>query len=272
MLVGGCRVHPRTAGANLRLTGDRTRHSLAVMPTAAYAGDPTAPVFTYADGPADAARALLVVSPLASEGVGSRRALVQLVRALGARGHGALLLDPRGTGESAGEPEDVTYEALCDDVRLGLGELARAFPAARLHLLAFRYASAAALAEGDGATRVLLIDPCLDPQAALRHDLRHEIARRVMRRGSSGESRDDLLAKLDRGEPVVVDGQRFSPALFAGLVASAPAAALERRADRATVLKSGRSTFPAVHAHANLGAFFDSVPELEAAVAEWLEG
>jgi hypothetical protein len=37
------------------------------------------------------------------------------------------------------------------------------------------------------------------------------------------------------------------------------------------VLRSGRSTFPAVHAHANLGAFFDQVPELEAAVAEWLE-
>lgn len=241
------------------------------MPTAAYAGDPTAPVFTYADGPADAALALLVVSPLASEGVGSRRALVQLVRALGARGHGALLIDPRGTGESAGEPEDVTFEALCDDLRLGLAELRRAFPAARPHLLAFRYAAAAALAEGDGAVRTLLIDPCLDPHAALRHDLRHEIARRVMRRGSSGESRDDLLAKLDRGEPVVVDGQRFSPALFAGLVASAPAEALERRGDRATVLKSGRSTFPPVHAHANLGAFFDSVPELSTAVAEWLE-
>jgi hypothetical protein len=244
------------------------------MPTAAYAGDPTAPVFTYADGPEDAALALLVVSPLASEGVGSRRALVQLVRALGARGHGALLIDPRGTGESAGEPEDVTFEALCDDLRLGLAELARAFPVARPHLLAFRYASAAALAIGDdeGSARLLLVDPCLDPQAALRHDLRHEIARRVMRRGSSGEGRDDLLAKLERGEPVVVDGQRFSPALFAGLVASAPAAALERSADRATVLKSGRSTFPAVHAHANLGAFFDSVPELESAVAEWLEG
>ena len=103
-----------------RLTEAGTAHSLTVMPTAAYAGDPLAPVFTYADGPDDAALALLVVSPLASEAVGSRRALVQLVRALGARGHGALLIDPRGTGESAGEPEDVTFEALCDDLRLGL--------------------------------------------------------------------------------------------------------------------------------------------------------
>jgi pimeloyl-ACP methyl ester carboxylesterase len=243
------------------------------MPTAAYAGDPLAPVFTYADGPDTAALALLVVSPLASEAVGSRRALVQLVRALGARGHGALLIDPRGTGESAGEPEDVTFEALCDDIRLGLAELGLHFPAARPHLLAFRYAAPAALAvaDGDATARVLLIDPCLDPQAALRHDLRHEIARRVMRRGSSGESRDDLLAQLGRGEPIVVDGQRLSPALFAGLVESAPAERLGRSSERATVLASGRSTFPAVHAHANLGAFFDRVPELEAAVAEWLE-
>ncbi len=254
------------------LTEVGSTHSLAVMPTAAFAGDPLAPVFTYADGPDDAARALLVVSPLASEAVGSRRALVQLVRALGARGHGALLVDPRGTGESAGEPEDVTFEALCDDLRLGLAELARRFPAARPHLLAFRYAAPAALAvaEADAPARLLLIDPCLDPQAALRHDLRHEIARRVMRRGSAGETRDELLAQLGRGEAIVVDGQRLSPALFAGLVASAPAELLERSAGRATVLKSGRSTFPGVHAHANLGAFFDRVPELEDAVADWL--
>ena len=256
------------------MTSPRTAHSLAVMPTAAFAGDPLAPVFTYADGPHDAALALLVVSPLASEAVGSRRALVQLVRALAARGHGALLIDPRGTGESAGEPEDVTFEAVCDDVRLGLDELGRRFPVARRHLLAFRYASAAALAvaDDDALARLLLIDPCLDPQAALRQDLRHEITRRVMRRGSAGETRDDLLAQLGRGEPIVVDGQRLSPALFAGLVAAAPARALEGCGARATVLKSGRSTFPGVHAHANLGAFFDSVPELDAAVAGWLEG
>jgi hypothetical protein len=255
------------------LTGARTTHSLTVMPTAAFAGDPLAPVFTYADGPDDAALALLVVSPLASEAVGSRRALVQLVRALAARGHGALMIDPRGTGESAGEPEDATFAGLCDDLRLGLAELARRFPVAARHVLAFRYASAAALAVGDddSLARVLLIDPCLDPQAALRQDLRHEIARRVMRRGSAGESREELLAQLDRGEAIVVDGQRLSSALFAGLVAAAPAQVLERRGERATVLKSSRSTFPAVHAHANLGAFFDSVPELDAAVCAWLE-
>ena len=91
---------------------------------------------------------------------------------------------------------------------------------------------------------MLLIDPCLDPQAALRQDLRHEITRRVMRRGSAGENREDLLAQLERGEAIVVDGQRLSPALFAGLVAAAPAQALEGRGERATVLKSGRSTFP----------------------------
>jgi hypothetical protein len=243
------------------------------MPAAAFAGDPQAPVFTYADGPDDAALALLVVSPLASEAVGSRRALVQVVRRLAARGHGAMLLDPRGTGESAGEPEDVTFEGLCEDLRLGLSELTRRFPAAMPHLLAFRYASAGALAVADrhSPPRVLLIDPCLDPHAALRQDLRHEIARRVMRRGSAGESRDDLLAQLERGEAIVVDGQRLSPALFSGLVAAAPARSLEGLGERATVLKSGRSTFPAVHAHANLGAFFDSVPELESAIAEWLE-
>ena len=121
-------IHPHPMRESKSLTESETAHSLTVMPTAAYAGDPLAPVFTYADGPDDAALALLVVSPLASEAVGSRRALVQLVRALAARGHGAVLIDPRGTGESAGEPEDVTFEALCDDLRLGLAELGAPLP------------------------------------------------------------------------------------------------------------------------------------------------
>src|SRR4029077_12508340 len=123
-----------------------------------------------------------------------------------------------------------------------------------------------AVSADDPPARVLLVDPCLDPEAALRRDLRHEIARRVMRRGRAGESREDLLAQLERGESIVVDGQRLSPALFAGLVAAAPAGAPERRCAGANRLRSGRSTFPAVHAHANLGAFFDRVPELETAV------
>ena len=84
------------------MTEAGTTHSLTVMSTAAFAGDPHAPVFTYADGPDDAALALLVVSPLASEAVGSRRALVQLVRALASRGHGALMLGFRTRTEGAG--------------------------------------------------------------------------------------------------------------------------------------------------------------------------
>ena len=118
---------------------------------------------------------------------------------------------------------------------------------------------------------MLLIDPCLDPQAALRQDLRHEIARRVMRRGSAGETREDLLAQLERGEAIVVDGQRLSPALFAGLVAAAPARRSSAAASARRCSRAGARPSPAVHAHANLGAFFDSVPELETAVSEWLE-
>src|SRR4029077_17784109 len=97
-----------------------------------------------------------------------------------------------------------------------------------------------AVSADDPPARVLLVDPCLDPEAALRRDLRHEIARRVMRRGRAGETREDLLAQLERGEAIVVDGQRLSPALFAGLVAAGAAKTVGAGGGGGTGVRGGR--------------------------------
>ena len=140
-------------------------------------------------------------------------------------------------------------------------------------MLTFRYASAAALAIADDEAldRLLLIDPCLDPQAALRHDLRHEIARRVMRRGSAGESRDDLIAQLGRGEPIVVDGQRLSPTLFAGLVAAAPAARWSAAASARPCSRAGARPSPACTRTPTSEHSSTACPSSTPPSSEWLE-
>ena len=192
---------------------------------------PNDALYGVAGGPPDARRAVLVVSPPGVDAVRARRVLFRLVRALAAAGHGALLLDPRGSGESALAFEETSLATHVADIRDGLHELARRFPEAHQRVIAVRYGAIPALAavQPPAADALLLIDPCLDVRAALRQDLRGEIAKRMRRgeaRTTTGEDRDALVARLDAGQPIVLDGERFPPALWRGLNGSQPAALL----------------------------------------------
>jgi hypothetical protein len=234
---------------------------------------PNDALYGVAGGPPDARRAVLVVSPPGVDAVRARRVLFRLVRALAAAGHGALLIDPRGSGESALAFEETSLATHVADIRDGLHELARRFPEAHQRLIAIRYGAVPALAavQPPAADALLLIDPCLDVRAALRQDMRGEIAKR-MRRGTpsdDGDDRDALVAQLDAGRPVVLDGERFPPALWRGLNGSQPAVLLAIWGDRATVLRSGRDTFVPFHRQLAQARVTVEEPAFEAAVLAW---
>ena len=237
---------------------------------------PNDALYGIAGGPPDARRAVLVVSPPGVDAVRARRVLFRLVRALGAAGHGALLVDPRGSGESALAFEETSLETHVADVRDGLHELARRFPEAHQRVIAVRYGAVPALvaAEPPAADALLLIDPCLDVRAALRQDLRGEIAKRMRRGGAEGESegdgdRDALVARIDAGSPIVLDGERFPPALWRGLNAAHPAVLLAAWGERATVLRSGRDTFVPFHRQLPQARVTVEEPAFEAAALAW---
>jgi hypothetical protein len=234
---------------------------------------PNHALYGVAGGPPDARRAVLVVSPPGVDAVRARRVLFRLVRALAAARQGALLVDPRGSGESALAFEETSLETHIADVRDGLHELARRFPEAHQRVIAVRYGAVPALvaAEPPAADALLLIDPCLDVRAALRQDLRSEIAKRMRRGTAEGdcEDRDALVARLDAGRPVVLDGERFPPALWRGLNATHPAALLAAWGDRATVLRSGRETFVAFHRQLPQARVTVEEPAFEAAALAW---
>jgi hypothetical protein len=225
---------------------------------------PNGALYGIAGGPPDARRAVLVVSPPGVDAVRARRVLFRLVHALAAAGLGALLVDPRGSGESALAFAETSLPTHVADIRDGLHELARRFPEAHQRLVAVRYGAVPALvaAQPPAADALLLVDPCLDVRAALRQDLRGEIAKR-MRRGAgeddAGDDRAALVARLDAGQPIVLDGERFPPALWRGLNGSQPAALLAIWGDDATVLRSGRETF---------APFYRQLPQARVTVAE----
>lgn len=244
------------------------------MPALDYAFfGPNDALYGVAGGPPDARRAVLVVSPPGIDAVRARRVLFRLVRALAAAGHGALLVDPRGSGESALAFEDTSLETHVADVRDGLHELARRFPEAHQRVIAVRYGAVPALvaAEPPAADALLLIDPCLDVRAALRQDLRGELAKR-MRRGAAegeGDDRDALVAQIDAGRAIVLDGERFPPELWRGLNATHPAALLAAWGDRATLLRSGRETFLPFHRQLPQARVTVEEPAFEAAALAW---
>ena len=234
---------------------------------------PNDALYGIAGGPPDARRAVLVVSPPGVDAVRSRRVLFRLVRSLAAAGHGALLVDPRGSGESALAFEETSLQTHVADIRDGLHELARRFPEAHQRLIAVRYGAVPALAAAQppAADALLLVDPCLDVRAAMRQDLRGEIAKR-MRRGtaaSEGDDRDALVAQLDAGNSIVLDGERFPQALWRGLNGSQPAALLAIWGDRATVLRSGRGTFVPFHRQLPQARVTVEEPAFEAAALAW---
>jgi nucleotide-binding universal stress UspA family protein len=228
-------------------------------------------LYGVAAGAPTARRALLVAAPIGNEGVHARRVLWRLLSSLSEAGHAGLVIDLRGSGESDGAFAETTVERIAEDVADGLAELARRYPAAEQRVLAFRYAAVGAL-QGplDDVAGVLLIDPCLNPAAALNTDLRLELVRQMRRRGAPREDRAAMLARRDAGDAIIVDGQVFSPELYRGLVDAGGPATGERLGGRLTVLKSGPATFEQFYGHV-AGRFADQAPAFERTVLDWMD-
>ena len=84
-----------------------------------------------------------------------------------------------------------------------------------------------------------------------------------------GEDRDALVAQLDAGKSIVLDGERFPQALWRGLNGSQPAALLAIWGDRATVLRSGRETFLPFYRQLPQARVTVEEPAFEAAALAW---
>ena len=117
------------------------------------------------------------------------------------------------------------------DIRDGLHELARRFPEAhqRADRGALRRGAGARRRAAAGRRRAAAGRPL--PRRARRAapgSARRDRQAHAPRRDAAGDGddRDALVAQLDAGQPIVLDGERFPPALWRGLNGSQPAALL----------------------------------------------
>jgi exosortase A-associated hydrolase 2 len=164
-------------------------------------------------------RAALYLPPFAEEMNRSRRMAALQARALAAEGVATLILDPFGTGDSAGDFRDATLSLWLDDV-VAAADWLNAQGNTILSLWGLRFgallAGAAAARQSDRFRGLLLWQPVLDGKAMLTQFLRIRVAA-AMTEGGAGEKTEDLRAQFAKGSAVEVAGYEVSPELAQAL-------------------------------------------------------
>jgi len=174
---------------------------------------------TWVPARAPPARWLLLVPPFAEELNKSRRMLALLARAAVARGHGVVLPDLAGTGDSWGDFRDA---------RLPLWRADLAATAAWVTarggevgaVLGLRFGGLLALELATSLTavqQVLLWQPALAGNDVLTQFLRLRTAAGLTGGGGPAETVEGLKARLAGGESVEVAGYDLAPELCAAL-------------------------------------------------------
>lgn len=157
----------------------------------------------------------VLVVPAFAEEMNRCRAMVSIqARALARAGIGTLVLDPYGTGDSAGEFSEGTWESWRDDLRRGIEWLRRDGCGCRtLWGVRLGAVMAAQLAVADqGIDRLLLWQPVVDAKAFHTQFLRIRVAAE-MERGGAIRTTEELRRMSSDGEVIEVSGYRIGPQL-----------------------------------------------------------
>lgn len=158
---------------------------------------------------------LVYTPPFAEEMNRARRMAALQARRLAELGVDVLLLDPFGTGDSAGDFGDASWEIWREDIKTAVAWLgARTDGNVGLWGLRLGALLAADVAAHDPnrIARLVLWQPVLSGDRYLTQFLRLRVAA-SMDKGSGRESTKDLRAQLSQGESVEIAGYRLAPAL-----------------------------------------------------------
>jgi exosortase A-associated hydrolase 2 len=158
---------------------------------------------------------VVYLPPFAEEMNRARRMAALQARRLAALGIDVLLLDPYGTGDSAGDFGEARWEIWREDVKAAIDWLGKrtggevALWGLRLGAL---LAADVAAAVPERLSRLVLWQPVLSGDRYLTQFLRLRVAA-TMDKGAGKESTKDLRQRLSQGEALEVAGYELAPAL-----------------------------------------------------------
>lgn len=157
---------------------------------------------------------VLLAPPFAEE-MNRCRAMVSMqARAFSRLGIGTLLLDPYGTGDSAGDFADSSWELWCNDLKRGIEWLRRSANGCRT-LWGIRLGAIAAselAVQDSGIDRLLFWQPVVQGKSYFTQFLRIRIAAEMERRDGI-KTTEELRKRSAAGETIEVSGYPISPDL-----------------------------------------------------------
>jgi pimeloyl-ACP methyl ester carboxylesterase len=143
---------------------------------------------------------------------------VSLARDLARAGVAALRVDCRGEGDSDREFQGSNLESRVTDVGLAIDSMHAWHPSARdVTLLGLRFGAAVAAATAatrDDVTRLVLWDPVCDGAAYMQSVLRLNLMAQMALHRKVVENRDALVARLEQGGTVNIEGYELALSLF----------------------------------------------------------
>ncbi|GAB6054300.1 hydrolase 2, exosortase A system-associated [Magnetospira thiophila] len=180
---------------------------------------PQGPLFVLRHGPPPekARGAVLFLPPFAEEHNRSRRMAHLMGQALAARNVATFLLDPHGTGDSAGEFQQARWAIWKADAQAAMAWL-RATGYEKLSLLGLRLGACLALDAMDSALeRLVLWQPVPKGSTFLTQFLRIRVSAGFNKAMASAGGVQALRDRLTAGESLEVAGYVLSPELAADL-------------------------------------------------------
>jgi len=157
--------------------------------------------------------------PFAEEKLWTHRVFVSYARRLAAAGFTVLRFDFLGTGDSDGAFADSNLETCRADVGAAIGEVKRLSESAPVNLLGLRFgASVAALVADDhpDLRSLVMWAPIVDGNRYMQDLLRINIMTQMASYREVRQDRPALVASLEQGHTVNVDGYEMSPSMYAG--------------------------------------------------------
>lgn len=232
--------------------------------------------------------------PLAEEKLWAQRVFVSFARHLAARGHAVLRFDYMGNGDSEGDFRESSLSTALSDVRCAIDHVRRAAGGGPVSLLGLRLgATIASLAAEDAADvrHLVLWAPLVDGARYMQELLRINLTTQMAAYKEIRQDRDALVAAMEQGSLVNVDGYDLTHRMYSEVSAVKLAASAKRHTGPCLIVQIDRQTartppelqqLAATYPGATLTAvqeepfwkeilrFYDQAPNLFPATLEWL--